>query len=100
MRKADIRIKGNFGELTNSIYVFYTDFEDLERGDVVLVFTKYGVQLGVFVEYNTSKYEPDNFILGKVTNDLITDKINKQKDLLIKDKIEEMSQFVKKIYAL
>ena len=54
MNKARVQIQKDFGDYTDKMYSFYTDFNDLKAGDIVTVLTAYGIKLAVFVEYDTS----------------------------------------------
>jgi len=82
------------------MYSFYTDFNDLKAGDIVTVLTAYGIKLAVFVEYDTSKYEPMNFLLHKISGPSITLRKMELKEKLVDSTLKEMNDFVKRVYAL
>lgn len=100
MNKARVQIQKDFGDYTDKMYSFYTDFNDLKAGDIVTVLTAYGIKLAVFVEYDTSKYEPMNFLLHKISGSKITLRKKELKDKLINSKLKEMNDFIAKIHAL
>lgn len=100
MNKARVQIQKDFGDYTDKMYSFYTDFNDLKAGDIVTVLTAYGIKLAVFVEYDTSKYEPMNFLLHKISGSKITSRKKELKDKLINSKLKEMNDFIAKIHAL
>lgn len=100
MNKARVQIQKDFGDYTDKMYSFYTDFNDLKAGDIVTVLTAYGIKLAVFVEYDTSKYEPMNFLLHKISGSEIILRKKELKDKLINSKLKEMNDFIAKIHAL
>lgn len=100
MNKVRVQIQKDFGDYTDKMYSFYTDFNDLKAGDIVTVLTAYGIKLAVFVEYDTSKYEPMNFLLHKISGSKITSRKKELKDKLINSKLKEMNDFIAKIHAL
>lgn len=100
MKKAKIRIKKDYGNFTNDKYIFWTDMDDLKKGDVVTAFTKYGLQIGVFENYTDETFEPNNFLIEKLSGVMVSMRIKEQKDALIRQKLDETSDFVKRIYAL
>lgn len=100
MKKAKIKIKKDYGNFTSETYIFWTDMDDLHPGDVVTAFTKYGLQIGLFVSYTDSSFEPNNFLIEKLSGVMVSMRIKEQKDALIRQKLDETSDFVKRIYAL
>ena len=93
MKKANIKIKQSYGDFTERNYIFWTDMDDLHPGDVVTAFTKYGLQIGVFVRYTDGTFEPNNFLIEKLSGVMVSMRIKEQK-------LDETSDFVKRIYAL
>lgn len=100
MNKAKVQIQKGCGDYTDKFYIFYTDIEDLRAGDIVTVLTAYGIQLTVFVEYDTSDYEPNNFLINRISGSTIVLRKKELKDKLINSKLKEMNDFVKRVYAL
>ena len=100
MKKAKIKIKQSYGNFTERNYTFWTDMDDLKKGDVVTAFTKYGLQIGVFKKYTDENFEPNNFLIEKLSGVMVSMRIKEQKDALIRQKLDETSDFVKRIYAL
>lgn len=100
MNKARVQIQKEFGDYTDKMYSFYTDFNDLKAGDIVTVLTAYGIKLAVFVEYDNSKYEPNNFLIDKISGSEIILRKKELKDKLINSKLKEMNDFIAKIHAL
>lgn len=100
MKKAKIKIKKDYGNFTERNYTFWTDMDDLKKGDVVTAFTKYGLQIGVFEKYTDENFEPNNFLIEKLSGVMVSMRIKEQKDALIRQKLDETSDFVKRIYAL
>ena len=100
MKKAKIKIKQSYGNFTERNYTFWTDMDDLKKGDVVTAFTKYGLQIGVFEKYTDENFEPNNFSIEKLSGVMVSMRIKEQKDALIRQKLDETSDFVKRIYAL
>ncbi|TKW64084.1 MAG: hypothetical protein DI638_02165 [Gemella sp.] len=100
MKKAKIKIKKDYGNFTERNYTFWTDMDDLKKGDVVTAFTKYGLQIGLFVSYTDENFEPNNFLIEKLSGVMVSMRIKEQKDALIRQKLDETSDFVKRIYAL
>lgn len=100
MKKAKIKIKQSYGNFTERNYTFWTDMDELKKGDVVTAFTKYGLQIGVFEKYTDENFEPNNFLIEKLSGVMVSMRIKEQKDALIRKKLDETSDFVKRIYAL
>lgn len=100
MNKARVQIQKDFGDYTDEMYSFYTDFNDLKAGDIVTVLTGHGIKLAVFVEYDNSKYEPNNFLIDKISGSEIILRKKELKDKLINSKLKEMNDFIAKIHAL
>ena len=100
MKKAKIKIKQSYGDFTERNYTFWTDMDDLNPGDVVTAFTRYGLQIGVFQKYTDETFEPNNFLIEKLSGVMVSIRIKEQKDALIRQKLDETSDFVKRIYAL
>ena len=100
MNKARVKIQKDFGDYTDKLYSFYTDFNDLKAGDIVIVLTGYGIKIAVFVEYDTSKYEPNNFLLNKISEPSISLRKMELKEKLVDSALKEMNDFVKRVYAL
>ena len=100
MNKARVQIQKDFGDCTDKMYSFYTDFNDLKAGDIVTVLTGHGIQLAVFVEYDNSKYEPNNFLLHKISESSISLRKMELKEKLVDSTLKEMNDFVKRVYAL
>lgn len=100
MKKAKIKIKKDYGNFTERNYTFWTDMDDLKKGDVVTAFTKYGLQIGLFVCYTDENFEPNNFLIEKLSGVTVSMRIKEQKDALIRQKLDETSEFVKRVYAL
>lgn len=100
MRKANIKIKQSYGNFTERNYTFWTDMDDLHPGDVVTAFTKYGLQIGVFVRYTDENFEPNNFLIEKLSGVMVSMRIKEQKDALVRQKLDETNEFIKQVYAL
>lgn len=100
MKKAKIKIKQSYGDFTERNYTFWTDMDDLHPGDVVTAFTRYGLQIGVFQKYTDEIFEPNNFLIEKLSGVMVSMRIKEQKDALIRQKLDETSEFVKRVYAL
>lgn len=100
MNKAKVKIQRDYGDYTNKTYIFWTDIEDLRAGDIVTVLTQYGIQLALFVEYDTSNYEPNNFLINRISGSTIILRKKELKDKLINSKLKEMNDFIAKIHAL
>ena len=100
MKKAKIKIKKDYGKFTDKTYIFWTDMDDLNQGDVVTAFTEYGLQIGLFVCYTDENFEPNNFLIEKLSGVKVSMRIKEQKDALIRQKLDETSDYVKRIYAL
>lgn len=100
MKKAKIKIKKDYGNFTERNYTFWTDMDDLKKGDVVTAFTRYGLQIGVFEKYTEENFEPNNFLIEKLSGVMVSMRIKEQKDALIRQKLDETSEFVKRVYAL
>lgn len=100
MNKAKVQIKKEYGDYTQKKYLFWTDLEDLNAGDILTVHTQYGIQLAIFVEYTEEDFEPTKFILDRVSGIKVIERIKEQKDKLIKSKLDEVNEFIKKVYAL
>ena len=100
MKKAKIKIKQSYGDFTERNYTFWTDMDDLHPGDVVTAFTRYGLQIGVFQKYTAEIFEPNNFLIEKLSGVMVSMRIKEQKDALIRQKLDETSEFVKRVYAL
>lgn len=100
MKKAKIKIKKDYGNFTERNYTFWTDMDDLKKGDVVTAFTKYGLQIGVFVRYTDENFEPNNFLIEKLSGVMVSMRIKEQKDALVRQKLDETNEFIKQVYAL
>ena len=100
MKKAKIKIKQSYGDFTERNYTFRTDMDDLHPGDVVTAFTKYGLQIGVFVRYTDENFEPNNFLIEKLSGVMVSMRIKEQKDALVRQKLDETNEFIKQVYAL
>lgn len=100
MKKAKIKIKQSYGDFKERNYTFWTDMDDLHPGDVVTAFTRYGLQIGVFQKYTDEIFEPNNFLIEKLSGVMVSMRIKEQKDALIRQKLDETSEFVKRVYAL
>lgn len=100
MNKAIVKIQRDYGDYTNKTYTFWTDIEDLKAGDIVMVLTQYGIQLALFVEYDKSKFEPNNILLFKISGPKITIRKKEVKDKLVNSKLKEMNNFLAKIYEI
>lgn len=100
MKKAKIKIKQSYGKFTERNYTFWTDMDDLHPGDVVTAFTKYGLQIGVFVRYTDENFEPNNFLIEKLSGVMVSMRIKEQKDALVRQKLDETNEFIKQVYAL
>lgn len=74
MRVAEVRIKGDFGKLSLFSYYFFTDYDDLLNGDTVLVISN-GLQLGIFEKYVNTDFVPEKFIVGKISDRRIRNKL-------------------------
>lgn len=74
MRVAEVRIKGFFGETSLSSYYFFTDYDDLLKGDAVLVISN-GLQLAVFEQYVKTDFKPEKFIVSKISERRIRNKL-------------------------
>lgn len=100
MNKARVQIQKGYGDYTDKFYIFYTDIIGLRAGDIVTVLTKYGIQLAVFIEYDNSNYEPNNFLIDRISGSEIILRKKELKDKLINSKLKEMNDFIAKIHAL
>ena len=74
MKIAQVRIKGDFGHLSLNSYYFYTDYEDLLKGDTVLVISN-GLQLAIFEQYVKTDFKPEKFIVSKISDRRIRNKL-------------------------
>lgn len=74
MRVAEVRIKGFFGETSLSSYYFFTDYNDLLKGDAVLVISN-GLQLAVFEKYVNTDFIPKKYIVSKISDRRIQNKL-------------------------
>lgn len=74
MKIAQVRIKGDFGRLSLNSYYFYTDYEDLLKGDTVLVISN-GLQLAIFEQYVKTDFKPEKFIVSKISDRRIRNKL-------------------------
>lgn len=74
MKIAQVRIKGDFGRLSLNSYYFYTDYEDLLKGDTVLVISN-GLQLAIFEQYVKIDFKPEKFIVSKISDRRIRNKL-------------------------
>ena len=99
MNKARVQIQKNFGDYTDKMYSFYTDFNDLKAGDIVTVLTAYGIKLAVFVEYDTSNMNYE-LLLHKISGSSISLRKMELKEKLVDSTLKEMNDFVKRVYAL
>lgn len=59
-------------------YYFYTDYEDLLKGDTVLVISN-GLQLAIFEQYVKTDFKPEKFIVSKISDRRIRNKLFKLK---------------------
>lgn len=78
MRIAEVRIKGDFGRPSLFSYYFYTDYGDLLNGDTVLVISN-GLQLAIFEKYVKTDFVPEKFIVGKISDKGIRDRLLEMK---------------------
>lgn len=74
MKVAEVRIKGDFGRTSLSSYYFFTDYNDLVKGDTVLVVSN-GLQLAVFEQYVNTVFKPEKFIVSKISERRIRNKL-------------------------
>ena len=74
MKIAQVRIKGDFGHLSLNSYYFYTDYEDLLKGDTVLVISN-GLQLAIFEQYVQTDFKPEKYIVSKISERRIRNKL-------------------------
>lgn len=74
MKIAEVRIKGDFGRTSLSSYYFFTDYNDLLKGDAVLVISN-GLQLAVFERYVKTDFKPKKFIVSKISDRRIRNKL-------------------------
>lgn len=74
MKIAQVRIKGDFGRLSLNSYYFYTDYEDLLKGDTVLVISN-SLQLAIFEQYVKTDFKPEKFIVSKISDRRIRNKL-------------------------
>mgnify|MGYP000934216804 CR=1 FL=1 len=79
---AMVRIKGFEGNLSNDIDYFHTDIENLKRGDVVLVFGRYGLELALFEDYSLLEMHPKGVIIDKVSGSRVKIRVYEQRRLL------------------
>lgn len=100
MKKAKIKIQKDYGDFTKESYIFWTDMDALNQGDIVVASTRYGLQIGLFVGYTDSSFEPNKFLIEKISGVMVSMRKKEQKDALIRGKLDETSDFVKRIYAL
>lgn len=86
MKIAQVRIKGDFGHLSLNSYYFYTDYEDLLKGDTVLVISN-GLQLAIFEQYVKTDFKPEKYIVSKISERRIRNKLFrlKKKEVLSHD---------------
>lgn len=82
MLVAEVRIKGFEGNLSDDIHFFHTDIENLKRGDVVLVFGRYGLELALFENYTISELNPKGVIIDKVSGNRVKIRVYEQRKLL------------------
>jgi hypothetical protein len=82
MLVAEVRIKGFEGDLSEDIHFFHTDIENLKRGDVVLVFGRYGLELALFENYSLSELHPKGVIIDKVSGKRVKIRVYEQRKLL------------------
>lgn len=82
MLVAEVRIKGFEGDLSEVIHFFHTDIENLKRGDIVLVFGWYGLELALFENYTISEMNPKGVIIDKVSGDRVKIRVYEQRRLL------------------
>lgn len=78
MKIAEVRIKGNFGKPSLFSYYFYTDYDDLLNGDTVLVISN-GLQLAIFEKYVNTDFVPEKFIICKISDKAIRDRLLEMK---------------------
>lgn len=83
MKIASVKIKCNYGELSDKEYYFHTSMHNLNKGDVVTVFGQYGLQLAVFEKYVEPKFFPKCFVIDRISGKNIVEKIAEQKSLLL-----------------
>lgn len=83
MKIASVKIKCNYGELSDREYYFHTSMYNLNKGDVVTVFGQYGLQLAVFEKYVEPNFFPKCFVIDKISGKNIVKKIAEQKSLLL-----------------
>ena len=74
MKIAQVRIKGDFGHLSLNSYYFYTDYEDLLKGDTVLVISN-GLQLAILEQYVQTDFKPEKYIVSKISERRIRNKL-------------------------
>ena len=74
MKIAQVRIKGDFGRLSLNSYYFYTDYEDLLKGDTVLVISN-SLQLAIFEQYVNTDFIPKKYIVSKISDRRIRNKL-------------------------
>lgn len=82
MLVAEVRIKGFEGDLSEDIHYFHTDIENLKRGDIVLVFGRYGLELALFENYSISELSPKGVIIDKVSGNRVKIRVYEQRRLL------------------
>ena len=90
------------GELSDDIHFFHTDIENLKRGDMVLVFGRYGLELALFENYSISELSPKGLIIDKVSGDRVKIRVFEQRRLLgltAKDEFEATVNALNKKYG-
>lgn len=78
MKVAEVRIKGDFGNTSLSTYYFFTDYNELFKGDTVLVISN-GLQLAVFEKYVNTDFIPEKYIVSKISERRIRNKLSSLK---------------------
>lgn len=95
MLVAEVRIKGFEGNLSNRVHLFHTDIENLKRGDVVMVFGRYGLELALFEGYFEGERKPNGYVVDRVSGKRVELRVKEQKRLLesaIKAEFEDRLQ--------
>lgn len=82
MKIALVRIKGLNGDLSLEMKPFNTDTLNLRKGDMVLVFDRKGLELGVFEEYADKPLATTGFVTDKVSGERIERRLKEQRDML------------------
>lgn len=82
MRIALVRIKGLNGDLSLEMKPFNTNTLTLKKGNMVLVFDRKVLELGVFEEYADTPLATTGFVTDKVSGERMERRLKEQRDML------------------